>query len=155
MSWPSTTATCPKGSSLTTARLIGAAGLRWPVEEGFEFGKDLLRPGPVPGPPLHRDPRHTVLVMAALAVCAVTAAGLKDRTDTQAPPPKTPDQPPPADPGMIPLTIPEIKRLLAAADHTETTRPAAHWRTGDADTKPDPAGSTNAPAWPRTYTLLS
>jgi hypothetical protein len=58
--------------------------------------------------------RHVVLVMAALAICAVTAAQLRDRTDTQAPPPVRPDQPPPADPGMIPLTVPEIKRLLAA-----------------------------------------
>jgi hypothetical protein len=31
--------------------------------------------------------RHVVLVMAALAVCAVTAAQFRDRTDTQAPPP--------------------------------------------------------------------
>ncbi len=66
--------------------------------------------------------------MAALAICAVTAALLKDRTGTQAPPPVRPDQPPPADPGMIPLTIPEIKRLLAAL----TTRPlppphVIHW----------------------------
>ena len=30
--------------------------------------------------------RHAVLVMAALAICAVTAALVKDRTDTQAPP---------------------------------------------------------------------
>ncbi len=52
--------------------------------------------------------------MAALAICAVTAALVKDRTDTQAPPPVRPDQPPPSEPGMIPLTIPEIKRLLAA-----------------------------------------
>jgi hypothetical protein len=35
-----------------------------------------------------------VLVMAALAICAVTVALLKDRTDTQAP--VTPDQAPPA-----------------------------------------------------------
>ena len=52
--------------------------------------------------------------MAALAVCAVTAALLRSRTDTQAPPPARPGQPPPADPGMIPLTVPEIRRLLAA-----------------------------------------
>ena len=52
--------------------------------------------------------------MAALAICAVTTAQLKDRTDTQAPPPVRPDQPPPAEPGTIPLTVPEIKRLLAA-----------------------------------------
>jgi hypothetical protein len=55
-----------------------------------------------------------VLVMAALAICAITAALLKDRTDTQAPPPVRPDRPPPTEPGMIPLTIPELKRLLAA-----------------------------------------
>src|SRR3989440_6095842 len=58
--------------------------------------------------------RHTVLVMAALAVCAVTAALLRDRTDTQASSPVRPDQAPPADPGMIPLTVPQIKHLLAA-----------------------------------------
>jgi hypothetical protein len=68
--------------------------------------------------------------MAALAICAVTAALLRDRTGTQAPPPTRPDQPPPAEPGMIPLTIPEIKRLLAAL----TTRPLSrrlviHWDT--------------------------
>ena len=65
--------------------------------------------------------------MAALAICAVTAALLHDRTDTQAPPPARPDQPPPADPGMIPLTVPEIKRLLAAL----LTRPCP---PGHADT---------------------
>ena len=53
--------------------------------------------------------------MAALAICAVTAALLKDRTGTQAPPPARPDQPPPTEPGMIPLTVPEIRLLLAAA----------------------------------------
>ncbi len=57
--------------------------------------------------------------MAALAICAVTTALLKDRTDTQAPLPVRADQPPPAEPGTIPLTMPQIKRLLAAL----TTRP--------------------------------
>src|SRR5258707_4821551 len=61
--------------------------------------------------------------MAALAICAITTALLRDRTDTQAPPPVRPGQPPPAEPGMIPLTIPEIKRLLAAL----TTRPLPRW----------------------------
>ena len=61
--------------------------------------------------------------MAALAICAITAAQAKDRTDTQAPPPVQPGQPPPPEPGMIPLTIPEIKRLLAAL----TTRPLPRW----------------------------
>jgi hypothetical protein len=66
--------------------------------------------------------------MAALAVCAVTAALLRGRTGTQAPAPSAPGQAPPADPGMIPLTVPEIKRILAAL----TTRPpppphVIHW----------------------------
>ncbi|MCW2903091.1 MAG: hypothetical protein JWO67_5356 [Streptosporangiaceae bacterium] len=42
-----------------------------------------------------------------LAICAITAAQLTARTDTQAPPPVHPDQAPPDDPGMIPLTVPE------------------------------------------------
>ena len=68
--------------------------------------------------------RHTVLVMAALAACAVTAALLRDRTDTQAPPPARPDQPPPADPGMIPLTVPETAGLLA---HPPPPGASRHW----------------------------
>jgi hypothetical protein len=68
--------------------------------------------------------RHLVLVMAALAICAVTAAQLRDRTDTQAPPPVTPGQAPPREPGMIPLTVPEIKRLLAAA--LQPAHPSGH-----------------------------
>jgi len=62
--------------------------------------------------------------MAALAICAVTAAQLADRTDTQAPAPVTPDQEPPPDPGKIPLTVPEIRRLLAAA--TQSRHPPGH-----------------------------
>ena len=68
--------------------------------------------------------------MAALAICAVTTAQLKDRTDTQAPPPVRPGQPPPAEPGMIPLTVPEIKRLLAALTTSPLPRPLViHWDT--------------------------
>ena len=58
--------------------------------------------------------RHVVLVMAALAVCAVTAAQLRDRTGAEAPPPTGPDDKPPADPCLIPLTVHEVKQLLAA-----------------------------------------
>jgi hypothetical protein len=64
--------------------------------------------------------------MCALAICAVTAAMLRDRTDTQAPPPARPDQLPPPDPGMIPLTIPEIARLLA--DRIPRLHPPGHAR---------------------------
>jgi hypothetical protein len=94
-------------------RLIRAAGLRWPVEEGFRLGKDCLGLDESQVRLYTAIARHTVLVMAALAICAVTAALLKDRTGTQAPPPVRPGQPPPADPGMIPLTVAEIARLLS------------------------------------------
>jgi hypothetical protein len=54
---------------------------------------------------------------------------LMDRTGTQAPPPVTPGQASPPDPGMIPLTIPEIKHLLADALARPHPRGhAARWR---------------------------
>ena len=76
----------------------------------------------------------------ASTICAVTAAQPKNRTDAQAMPPVTPDQAPP-DAGMIPLTVPEIKRLLsgvltrpapAGIPHTGSpgiaaTKPASRW----------------------------
>jgi hypothetical protein len=64
--------------------------------------------------------------MAALAICSVTAALLRRRTDTRAPAPVRPDQPPPADPGLIPLTVPETGRLLA---HPPPPGSATHWHT--------------------------
>jgi SRSO17 transposase len=113
----------PQGQPLSLSRLIRAAGLRWPVEESFEFGKGFgLDQSQVR---LYTAiARHTVLVMAALAICAVTAALLRHRTGTAAPAPARPDQPPPADTGMIPLTIPETGRLLA---HPPPPGAAAHW----------------------------
>jgi len=118
----------PEGQLLTKTRLIRAAGLRWPAEEDFEFGKDCFGLDQCQARLYTAILRHIVLVMAALAVCAVTAALLRSRTGTQAPPPTAPGQAPPADPGMIPLTVPEIKRILAAL----TTRPlppplVIHW----------------------------
>ena len=104
----------PEGQLLTKTRLIRAAGLRWPVEEDFRLGKDSLGLDQCQARLYTAIQRHIVLVTAALAICAVTAAWLRDRTDAQAPPPVTPGQAPPPDPGMIPLTVPEIKRLLAA-----------------------------------------
>jgi SRSO17 transposase len=110
----------PDGQLASKARLIRAAGLRWPVEETFEFGKGCFGLDQCQARLYTAILRHIVLVMAALAICAVTAAMLKDRTDTQAAPPAAPDDAPPADPGLIPLTVPEVKRLLA----TELSRPA-------------------------------
>jgi len=138
----------PEGQILTKARLVRAAGLRWPVEEDFEFAKDHLGLDQCQARLHTAIARHTVLVMAALAICAVAAAQLKERTDTQAAPPNTPDQPPPAEPGMIPLTVPKVQRLLAV--HTRPCTSQHHpvtpltGVTGAADTKPEHAGSTNA-----------
>jgi len=103
----------PEGQPLTLTRLVRAAGLRWPVEEQFRAGKDCLGLDESQVRLYTAIARHTVLVMAALAICAITAALLCDRTDAQVPPPARPGQPPPADTGMIPLTVPEIARLLA------------------------------------------
>ena len=118
----------PEGQLASKARLIRAAGLRWPVEESFEFGKGCFGLDQCQARLYTAILRHLVLVMAALAVCAVTAAQLKERTDVQVPPPACPDDEPPADPGLIPLTVREVKRLLTAAlSRSEPPGHAARW----------------------------
>jgi SRSO17 transposase len=120
----------PDGQVLTKTRLIRAAGLRWPCEENFEFAKDYFGLDQCQARLYTAIARHMVLVMAALAICAVTAAQLKGRTDTQAPPPTSPHQSPPADPGLIPLTVHEVQRLLALALYRpQTDGHTAHWLT--------------------------
>jgi SRSO17 transposase len=118
----------PDGQLASKARLIRAAGLRWPVEESFELGKGCFGLDQCQARLYTAILRHIVLVMAALAICAVTAAQLRDRTDTQAAPPASPDAAPPADPGLIPLTVREIRRLLAdALSHPKPPGHAARW----------------------------
>jgi SRSO17 transposase len=114
----------PEGQPASPSRPIRAAGLRWPVEEDFEFGKDCFGLDQSQVRLYTAIARHTVLVMAALAICAVTAALLRRRTDTQAPAPALPDQPAPVDPGMIPLTVPETGRLLS---HPPPPGSAGRW----------------------------
>jgi SRSO17 transposase len=114
----------PEGQAAPKARLIRAAGLRWPVEESLELGKGCFGLDQCQARLYNTIRRHTVLVMAALAICAVTAALLSDRTDSQAPPPSGPDDQPPADPGLIPLTVSEVRHLLAAA--LSRPKPAGH-----------------------------
>jgi SRSO17 transposase len=103
----------PEGQPVTLTRLIRAAGLRWPVEEQFRTGKDSFGLDESQVRLYTAIARHTVQVMAALAICAITAAQLRQRTDTQAPAPVRPGQPPPPDAGMVPLSIAEVARLLA------------------------------------------
>jgi len=114
----------PAGQPLTLTRLIRAAGLRWPVEEQFRAGKDCFGLDESQVRLYTAIARHTVLVMAAAAICAITAALLKPATSARAPLPVRAGQPPPADPGMIALTVPEIARLLSRPASPDL---AGHW----------------------------
>jgi SRSO17 transposase len=116
----------PAGQPVSLARLIRAAGLRWPVEEDFRSGKGCFGVDESQVRLYHAIARRTLLVMAALAICAIPAALLRRRTDTRAPAPHQPDQPPPADPGIIPLTVPETARLLSHPPHRPARRHDAH-----------------------------
>ena len=139
----------PDGQVLAKARLIRAAGLRWPVEEDFAFSKDCFGLDQCQARLYTAIARHVVLVMAALAICAIAAALVKDRTDTQAPPPVRPDQPPPAEPGMIPLTIPEINGCSPPSPPGPCPGGSSSTGTpGPAATRPAHDGSTNAPDSP-------
>jgi len=118
----------PEEQATFKTRLIRAAGLRWPAEESFELAKSCFGLDQCQARLYTAILRHVVLVMAALAVCAVTAARLGNRADAQAPPPARPDDEPPADPGLIPLTVREARRLLATAlDRPEPPGHTAHW----------------------------
>jgi SRSO17 transposase len=102
----------PDGRPVTLPALIKVAGRRWPVEEDFQVGKDAFG---LDHSQVRTYPallRHLVLAMAALAVCAVTAAQTRITSSQPAAPPTSPNQVPPADPGLIPLTVAEIKRLV-------------------------------------------
>jgi len=101
----------PPERPVTLMTLVRVACLRWPVEEDFEFSKDHFGLDHSQVRRYTALLRHIVLTMAALAVCAVTVAQEK----TQAPQPILPflpDQEPPADTGLIALTVAEIKRLF-------------------------------------------
>jgi hypothetical protein len=93
------------------------ACLRWPVEEDFEFGKDSFGLDHSEVRLYTALARHIMLAMAALAVCAVTAAQAK----AAAPPPVLPttgDDSPPDDAGLIAFTVTEIKRLFILLNRT-------------------------------------
>jgi SRSO17 transposase len=102
----------PPGTPATLTTLVQVACLRWPVEEDFEFGKDHFGLDHSQVRRYTALQRHIVLAMAALAVCAVTAAHAKTRAPAPILP-STPDEQPPDDPGLIALTVAEIKRLFA------------------------------------------
>ena len=146
-SWPFTTATCPKASPSRMTRLVRAAGLSWPVEEDFELGKDCFGLDQSQVRLYTAIARHTVLVMAALAICAVTAALLRGRTDTQAPPRVQARPAPAARPGHDPADRPRDRP--PAHRSPRPAQPRAGW-PGAAATRHAHAGTTSAPGSPET-----
>jgi SRSO17 transposase len=118
----------PAGRPCSFTTLVRVAGRRWPVEEDFRLSKTGFG---LADSQVRRYPaltRHLALAMAALAVCATTAALARPRTGALARPPTSPDDPPPEDPGLIPLTVAEIKRVFNLITRTwQTIRHYLHW----------------------------
>ena len=98
--------------------LVRVAGARWAIEEDVQVGKDQFGLDHSQVRLYTALLRHLVLTMIALAACAVAAAATRPVTNTLAPPPTHPDDEPPADPGLIPLTVAEIKRLANLVTRT-------------------------------------
>jgi hypothetical protein len=113
----------PAGVPATLRVLTMATGRRWTIEEDHQLGKDQFGYDHF-RTRLHTPIlRHLVLVMAALAVCAITCADTRTHTET----PRTPTsrtEYPPEDLGLIPLTVTEIKRLFNLA--TRAWQPIEH-----------------------------
>ncbi len=114
----------PAGQPVPLTRLVRAAGCRWPAEEDSRSPKGCFGLDESQVRLFTAIARPTALVMAALAICAVTAALLRRRTGTRAPAAVRPDQPPPAGPGLIPLTVPGTARLPA---HRPPPGASRHW----------------------------
>lgn len=118
----------PAGRACSFTILIRVAGRRWPVEEDFALGKSWFGLADSQARRYTAITRHLALAMAALAVCAVTAALAREHTSTLARLPASPDDLPPADPGLIPLTAAEIKRVFNLITRTwQTIRHYLHW----------------------------
>jgi SRSO17 transposase len=113
----------PAGRPGTLMTLVRVACLRWPVEEGFEFGKDHFGLDHSQVRLYTALLRHIVLTLAALAVCAITAAQAKTRAPAPILP-TTPEEQPPTDLGLIALTVAEIKRLFTLV--TRRLQPKSH-----------------------------
>jgi SRSO17 transposase len=142
----------PQGRPVTLTVLVATAGKRWPAEECHQQGKGQT------GLDQHQVRlwcsfhRHTVLSMCAQALLAVAAARQAPAPlpgESRAPAgnsaqpaawrdtgklPATPGDRPPADPGLVKVSIPEARRLarLATAPMTRTAREAGYawsrWR---------------------------
>jgi SRSO17 transposase len=115
----------PAGRACSFTTLVRVAGRRWPVEEDFALGKSWSGLADSQVRRYTAITRHLALAMAALAVCAATAALARPRTSRLARLPASPDDPPPANPGLIPLTAAEIKRIFNLV--TRAGQPIRHY----------------------------
>jgi DDE superfamily endonuclease len=118
----------PTGRPCSFTTLIRIAGRRWPVEEVFRLGKTDFGLADSQVRRYIALTRHLALTMAALAICATTAALARPHTSALARPPTSPDDLPPEDPGLIPLTVTEIKRVFNQPTRAwQSIRHYLHW----------------------------
>jgi SRSO17 transposase len=125
----------PAGRPVSLPALIMVAGKRWPAEECHQQGKGQAGLDQHQVRLWHSFHRHTVLSMCALALLAVAAA--RPQPPAPLPPaagaapasaaaqpaawadtgalPSGADEPPPEDPGMVKVSVPEARRLLRLA----------------------------------------
>jgi SRSO17 transposase len=143
----------PAGQPVSLPTLIKVAGKRWPAEECHQQAEGQAGLDQHQVRLWHSFHRHTVLSMCALALLAVAAArplppapspqATRPVPGAAAQPaawadtgilPASADQPPPADPGMVKVSVPEACRLLrlAATPMNTATRQAGYawsrWR---------------------------
>jgi SRSO17 transposase len=122
----------PAGRPVSLSVLIAVTGKRWPVEECHQQAKGQAGFDQHQVRLWHSFHRHTVLSMSALAILAVAAARPRPALPAAAGPapgagqqprgwrdtgilPATADQPPPEDPGLVKVSVPEARRLLRLA----------------------------------------
>jgi SRSO17 transposase len=117
----------PAGRPVSLSVLITVTGKRWPVEECHQQAKGQTGFDQHQVRLWHSFHRHTVLSMSALAILAVAAA--RPRPAPPAPAsgqqprdwhdtgilPASADEPPPEDPGLVKVSVPEARRLLRLA----------------------------------------
>ena len=131
----------PGGRPACLPVLIAVAGKRWPVEECHQQAKGQAGLDQHQVRLWHSFHRHTVLSMCALAILAIAAARPAPPAplprDITSPPPVAAAQPadwadtgilpasadelPPQEPGMVKVSVPEARRLLALATTPMTT----------------------------------
>ena len=117
----------PDRTPATLGVFVAVTGRRWTIEEDHEFGKDQFGFDQSQVRLYTPIMRHIVLVMAALAICAIAAADARTHTPPL-PTPTSATQPPPADLRPIPLTVVEIKKLFNLATRIwRSTRHYLHW----------------------------